>query len=174
MALIALDIPAPEWPESSIEETISRAYHNERNEAAPLRQVRRSTLPRKACWPAAALLSLCLSTPAPSRRDSLLFSFKASATMAPSGAVAPNNTPASAGYYRPSLRRGSPFKWVHSNDCIHVRVIPDKELGICCLYHNHTLMSGHDTPSLALITTDPLLGEGHHSNLYIRSITSRN
>jgi hypothetical protein len=48
MALIALDIPALEWPGSSIEETISRAYLNERNEAAPLRQVRRSALPRKA------------------------------------------------------------------------------------------------------------------------------
>jgi hypothetical protein len=48
MALIALDIPAPEWPESSIEETIPRAYLNERNEAAPLRQVRRSALPCKA------------------------------------------------------------------------------------------------------------------------------
>jgi hypothetical protein len=59
MALIALDIPAPEWPEPSIEETISRAYLNERNEAAPLRQVRRSALPCKACGPAAALLSLC-------------------------------------------------------------------------------------------------------------------
>jgi hypothetical protein len=78
----------------------------------------------------------------------LLFSFRASATMAPLGAVAPNTTPASAGYYRPSLRRGSPFKWVHSNDYIHVRVIPHKESGICCLY-NHTLMSGHETPSLA-------------------------
>jgi hypothetical protein len=76
MALIALDIPAPDWPESSIEETISRAYSNERNEAAPLRQVRRSALLCKACWPAAALLSLCLPTPAPSRRDSLLFLFK--------------------------------------------------------------------------------------------------
>jgi hypothetical protein len=95
MALIALDIPAPEWPESSIEETIPRAYSNERNEAAPLRQVRRNALPCKACWPAAALLSLCLPAPAPSRRDSLLFSFKASASMAPSGAVAPNTTPAS-------------------------------------------------------------------------------
>jgi hypothetical protein len=49
MALIALDIPAPEWPEPSIEETISRAYFNERNEAAPLRQVRPSTLPCMAC-----------------------------------------------------------------------------------------------------------------------------
>jgi hypothetical protein len=45
MALIALDIPAPDWPEPSIEETISRAYLNERNEAAPLRQMRPSTLP---------------------------------------------------------------------------------------------------------------------------------
>jgi hypothetical protein len=89
-----------------------------------------------------------MSAPAPSRRDSLLFSFQASATMAPSEDVAPNTTPASAGYYRPSLRRGLPFKWVHSNDCIHVRVIPDKESGICCLYYNYTLMSGHDTPSL--------------------------
>jgi hypothetical protein len=68
--------------------------------------------------------------------------------MAPLGAVAPNTTPASAGYYRPSLRRGSPFEWVHSNDCIHVRDIPDKESGICCLY-NYTLMGGHDTPALA-------------------------
>jgi hypothetical protein len=111
--------------------------------------VRRSALPCKACcWPAAALLSLCLSASAPSRRDSLLFSFRANATMASSGAVAPNTTPASAGYYRSSLRRGSPFKWVHSNDRIHVRVIPDKESGICCL-DNYTLMSGHDTPSLA-------------------------
>jgi hypothetical protein len=49
MALIALDILAPEWPDSSIEETISRAYLNERNEAAPLRQVRHSALPCKAC-----------------------------------------------------------------------------------------------------------------------------
>jgi hypothetical protein len=97
MALIALDIPAPEWPESSIKESISRVYLNERNEAAPLRQVRRSALPYKACWPAAVLLSLCLPAPAPSRRESSLFSFKASATMAPSGAVAPNTTPASAG-----------------------------------------------------------------------------
>jgi hypothetical protein len=63
----------------------------------------------------------------------LLFSFRASATMAPSGAVALKITQASDGYYRPSLRRGSPFKWVHSNDCIHVRVIPDKESSICCL-----------------------------------------
>jgi hypothetical protein len=110
--------------------------------------VRRSAPPCKACWPAAALLSLCLSAPSPCRRDSLLFSFKASATMAPSGAVAPNTTTASAGYYRPSLRRGSPFKWVHSNDCIHVRVIHDKESGIYCLY-SYTLMSGHDTHSLA-------------------------
>jgi hypothetical protein len=148
MALIALDIPSPEWPESSIEETISRAYLNERNEAAPLRQVRRSALPCKE-WHAAAVLSLCLSAPAPSRQDSLLFSCKASATMAPSGAVAPNTNPALAGYYRPSLRRGSPFKWVHLNDCIHARVIPDKESGICCLYHSYTFMSGHDTPSLA-------------------------
>jgi hypothetical protein len=111
--------------------------------------VRRSALPCKACWPAAALLSLCLHAPAPSRRDSLLFSFRASASMAPSGADAPNTTPASAGYYRPSLRRGSSFKWVHSNDCIHVRVIHDEESGICCVYHNDTLMSGHDTHSLA-------------------------
>jgi hypothetical protein len=87
-----------------------------------------------------------------SRRDSMLFSYKASATMAPLGAVAPNTTPASAGYYRPSFRRGSPFKWVHSNDCIHKRVIPDKASGICCLYHNYTLlfMSGYDTPALAV------------------------
>jgi hypothetical protein len=65
MALIALEIPALEWPESSIEETISRAYLNERNEAAPLRQVRRSALPCKACWPccsAAIALPACTST----------------------------------------------------------------------------------------------------------------
>jgi hypothetical protein len=65
MALIALDITAPEWSESSIEESISRAYLNERNQAAPLRQVRRSALPCKACWPAAALtiaLPACTST----------------------------------------------------------------------------------------------------------------
>jgi hypothetical protein len=119
-------------------------------EAAKLRQVRPSTLPCMARWPAAALLSLCLPAPALSRRDSMLFSYRASATMAPLGAVAPNTTPASAGYHRPSLRRGSPFKWVHSNDCIHIRVIPDKASGICCLYHNYTLfMSGYDSPALA-------------------------
>jgi hypothetical protein len=74
MALIALDIPAPEWPESSVKETVPRAYLNERNEAASLRQVRPHALPCKACWPAAALmLSLCLPALAPSRRDRLLF-----------------------------------------------------------------------------------------------------
>jgi hypothetical protein len=31
MALKAFDIPAPEWPESCIEETISRAYLDEHN-----------------------------------------------------------------------------------------------------------------------------------------------
>jgi hypothetical protein len=67
MAHIALDIPAPEWPKSSIQETISRAYSNERNEAAPLRQVRRSALLCKACWPlaccsAAIPLPACTST----------------------------------------------------------------------------------------------------------------
>jgi hypothetical protein len=64
MALIALDIPAPEWPESSIKETCSRAHLNERNEAAPKSQVRPHALPRKAARPAglmpdAALLSRC-------------------------------------------------------------------------------------------------------------------
>jgi hypothetical protein len=111
MALIALDIAAPEWPESSIEETISRAYLNERYEADPLRQVRRSVQPCKACWPAAALLSLCPPAPAPSRRDSLLFSFEESASMVPSGAVAPNTTPASAGCYRPSIWSGLSFRF---------------------------------------------------------------
>jgi hypothetical protein len=56
MALIVLDISAPEWPEPSIEETISRAYLNVRNEAAPLRQVRPSTLP---CMAFRALLQRC-------------------------------------------------------------------------------------------------------------------
>jgi hypothetical protein len=56
MALIALHIPAPEWPESTIEETISRAYLNERNEAAPLRQVRPNTLP---CMRAGLLQRCC-------------------------------------------------------------------------------------------------------------------
>jgi hypothetical protein len=65
MALIALDIPAPEWSGSSIEGTISRAYLKEHNEAAPKSQVRPHALPCKACWPDAALLSLwpsCIST----------------------------------------------------------------------------------------------------------------
>jgi hypothetical protein len=65
MALIALDIPAPEWSEPSIEKTISRAYLDERNEAAPLRQVRPRTLPGMACWPccsAAVALPACTST----------------------------------------------------------------------------------------------------------------
>jgi hypothetical protein len=47
MALIALDIPAPERPESSIEESCSRAHLNERSEAAPHSQVRPSALPCK-------------------------------------------------------------------------------------------------------------------------------
>jgi hypothetical protein len=75
----------------------------------------------------------------------MVFLYRASESMAPPGAVAPNTTPASAG-----LRGGSPLKWVHSNDCIHKRVIPDKESGICSLYHNYILfMSGYDTPALA-------------------------
>jgi hypothetical protein len=48
-ALIALDIPAPERPESSIDESCSRAHLNERINAAPQSQVRPSALPCKAC-----------------------------------------------------------------------------------------------------------------------------
>jgi hypothetical protein len=92
----------------------------------------------RSALPAAALIY--------HRGDSLLFSTEASASKAPLGAVAHFfDTPASAGYHRPSLRRGSP----HSNDCIpndciQRRIIPDKESGICYLHHNPTriLMSG--------------------------------
>jgi hypothetical protein len=67
MALIALDIPAPEWPESSIEETTSRAFLNERNEAAPLRQEASATQRAAlqgvlACCSAAIALPACTST----------------------------------------------------------------------------------------------------------------
>jgi hypothetical protein len=153
MALIALGIPAPDRPESHIEESCSRAHLNEGIEAAPQSQVRPSALPCKACWPAATLLLLCLATLAQSRRGSMLLSYKASASMAPSGAVAPKTTPASAGYYLSSLQRGPPFKWVHSNDCIRKVVTPDpdKESVICCLHHNYSLlMSRYDTPALAV------------------------
>jgi hypothetical protein len=54
-AHIALDIPTPKWPESSIEhrgeETCSRAYLNERNEAAPA--------PKGQVRPHALLYAIC-------------------------------------------------------------------------------------------------------------------
>jgi hypothetical protein len=65
-------------------------------------------MPCKACLPAAALVLTLVAALASYRRDRLLYLTEASASMAPSGADAPFfNTPASAGHYRPSLRRRS-------------------------------------------------------------------
>jgi hypothetical protein len=67
MVLIALDIPAPERPKPSIEESCSRAHQSERSEAAPQSRVRPCALPCNlqglplACWPAVALLLLFLA-----------------------------------------------------------------------------------------------------------------
>jgi hypothetical protein len=75
MALFALDIPAPERPEVFIEQSCSRARHNE---------VRPHVLLCKAFGPAAALLLLLQAAALTYHRgDSMLFSTEASAAIAP-------------------------------------------------------------------------------------------
>jgi hypothetical protein len=107
-----------------IEDSCSRARHNEGSEAAPQCQVRPRALLCKACGPAAALLPLLLA--------------------------------AALIHHRGDRACCSQQKRVR--ECIN-----SPFGGYCTLHHSSILQ-------LRLATTDPLFGEGHHSNGCIQMI----